>query len=115
MIGLTVVGKPAATVMTSSPGLRRRSPSLGDVSALMASRLADEPELTSEALRTPTKRASLRWKSSAKRPVVNQLSRAESTTELMSAASITLPETGTDDRPGLNSFAGKASATYSAV
>ena len=33
MIGLTVVGKPAATVITSSPGRSRRSPSLGEVSA----------------------------------------------------------------------------------
>ena len=77
-----MVGKPAATVMTSSPGLSRRSPSLGEVSALTASRLAEEPELTSEAQRTPTKRASFRSNSSAKRPVVNQASRAESTTEL---------------------------------
>jgi hypothetical protein len=58
MIGLTVVGKPAATVMTSSPGLSWRSPSLGEQRALSATRLAEEPELTSEAERTPTKRAS---------------------------------------------------------
>ena len=32
MIGLTVVGKPAATVITSSPGLMRRSLSFGQVS-----------------------------------------------------------------------------------
>ena len=31
MIGLTVVGNPAATVMTSSPGLRARSFSCGEV------------------------------------------------------------------------------------
>ncbi len=31
IIGLTVVGKPAATVITSSPGLIALSPSLGDV------------------------------------------------------------------------------------
>ena len=49
MIGLTVVGKPAATVMTSSPGRSRRSPSSGDVSALRATRFAEEPELTSIA------------------------------------------------------------------
>ena len=53
MIGLTVVGKPAATVMTSSPGLSRRSPSFGEVRAVRASRLADEPELTSVAVRIP--------------------------------------------------------------
>ena len=42
-IGLTVVGKPAATVITSSPGCSRRSPSFGEVSAETASRFADEP------------------------------------------------------------------------
>src|SRR5580692_3351993 len=114
MMGLTVVGKPAATAITSSPGLSRRSPSFGDVSALTASRLADDPELTSDAQRTPTKRASFRSNSSAKRPVVNQQSSAESTTELRSPPSITLPDTGTGDSPGLNSAAGKASAKYSA-
>ncbi len=53
-IGLTVVGKPAATVITSSPGCSRRSPSFGEVSAETASRFADEPELHSSACRTPT-------------------------------------------------------------
>src|ERR1017187_10845050 len=96
MIGLTVVGNPAATVMTSSPGLSLRSPSLGEVRALIATRLADDPEFTREAERTPTKRASLRSKSSANRPVVNQQSKAESTTALRSPASMTLPETGTE-------------------
>ena len=48
MIGLTVVGNPAATVMTSSPG----EPPLAElaaVSAVRATRLADDPELTSRA------------------------------------------------------------------
>src|SRR5947207_430688 len=103
MMGLTVVGKPAATVMTSSPGKRRRLPSLGEVRALTARRLAEEPELTSEAQRTPRNRASLRSKSSAKRPVVNQASRAESTTALTSAPLITFPETGTGEMPGKKS------------
>ncbi len=53
MIGLTVVGNPAATVMTSSPGFNRRFPSRGEVRALTASRLADEPELTRRACWTP--------------------------------------------------------------
>jgi len=44
--------KPAATVITSSPGLRRRSASLLEVSALIAKRLAEEPEFTREAHRT---------------------------------------------------------------
>ena len=38
MIGATVVGNPAATVMTSSPGQIRFSPSFGDVSAMKAKR-----------------------------------------------------------------------------
>ena len=44
-IGLTVVGKPQATVITSSPGLIALSPSSGEVSAVMASRLAELPLL----------------------------------------------------------------------
>ena len=47
--GLTVVGKPAATVITSSPGRSRRSPSFGEVRADSARRLAEEPELHSRA------------------------------------------------------------------
>ena len=76
----------------------------------LVARLAEEPEFTSEAHRTPTKRASFRSKSSAKRPVVNQQSSAESTTAPKSFPSMTLPETGTGVMPGLNSVAGKASA-----
>ncbi|MNT93205.1 hypothetical protein D3C72_2346180 [compost metagenome] len=45
-IGFTVVGKPAATPITSSPGLIARSPSLGDVRVENATRLAEEPEFT---------------------------------------------------------------------
>src|SRR6202044_3436018 len=100
MIGFTVVGKPAATVMTSSPGFSRRSPSLGDVRAVNATRLAEEPELTREQLLTPIKRASFFSNAFAKRPVVNQQSRAESTTERKSVPSMTFPDTGTGDLPG---------------
>ena len=45
-MGATVLGNPAATVITSSPGFSLRSPSLGDVSAVSATRLADDPEFT---------------------------------------------------------------------
>src|SRR5580704_2514792 len=107
-----VVGKPAATVMTSSPGTRRRSPSLGDVSAEMASRFADEPELVSEHSRTPSQRAKSRSKRSAKRPAVSQKSSAESTSMRISEASKTLPETGTDDSPGTKGRAANFSAQY---
>src|SRR6266446_320908 len=49
MIGLTVVGNPAATVMTSSPIESLRSPSDGEVRHERAARLAEDPELTSAA------------------------------------------------------------------
>ena len=52
-MGAIVVGKPAATVITSSPRRIRRSPSRGDVSVMKASRLALEPEFTSSAKRVP--------------------------------------------------------------
>ena len=71
--------------------------------------------MTSDADRTPTNRASLRSNSLAKRPVVNQPSRAESTTEQRSSGPMTLPETGTGEVPGTNSRRVKASAWYSAV
>src|SRR6516162_48990 len=100
MIGLIVVGKPAATVITSSPGFSLRSPSFGEVRALTATRLADEPELTREAERTPTKRASFLSNSLANRPVVNHASRAESTTDPRSLPSMTFPDTGTGVIPG---------------
>ncbi len=86
--------------MTSSPGIRRRSPSLGEVSAESASRLADDPELMSTHSRTPIQRANSRSNCSAKRPVVSQKSSDESTSDCISAASKTLPETGTLDSPG---------------
>src|ERR1700722_5568947 len=111
-MGLTVVGKPAATVITSSPGLSRRSPSFGDVRALRAIRLAEEPELTSDADRTPTNRARFPSKVSPNRPVVNHASRAESTTALTSEASITLPDTGIGETPAIKSRGGDDSAQY---
>src|ERR1700753_2993417 len=114
-MGLTVVGKPAATVMTSSPGLSRRSPNFLEVNALKATRFAEDPEFTSEAERTPTKLASLRSKSFAQRPVVNHPSSTESTTEHMSAASMHLPHTGTGETPGMNSRGANCSAWKLAV
>ena len=48
IIGETVVGKPAATVITSSPGRICRSFRSGDVSVINASRFAEEPEFTRE-------------------------------------------------------------------
>src|SRR5882757_7444500 len=104
MMGLRVVGKPAATVMTSSPGLIWRSPSRGEVRQEKAQRLAEEPELTSEAPRTPKKRANCRSNCVAKRPVVSQQSNEASMRLRRSEASSTLPETGTGDVPGSKDF-----------
>ena len=52
-MGATVVGKPAATVMTSSPRRMRRSPRRGEVKAENASKLAEEPAFTREQYGTP--------------------------------------------------------------
>jgi len=46
IIGLTVVGKLAATVITSSPFLIALSFNLGDVRVENATKFAEEPELT---------------------------------------------------------------------
>jgi len=58
-MGLTVVGKPAATPMTSSPFFIALSPSLGDVNVLNATKFAEEPELTVMTCLTPINSASL--------------------------------------------------------
>src|ERR1700749_3850252 len=100
MMGLTLVENPAATVITSSPGWIWRSPRRGEVRQEKAQRLAEEPELTSEAPRTPKKRANWRSNCVAKRPVVSQQSSEASIRLRRSEASSTLPETGTGDAPG---------------
>src|SRR5271170_7941326 len=105
-MGFTVVGNPAATVITSSPGLNWRSPRLGDVRQDKATRLAEDPELTRAADRTPTNFASWRSNSRAKRPDVSQQSRDASTRLCRSSPSRTLPETGTEEAPGENSAGG---------
>ena len=84
-IGLTVVGKPAATPITSSPGLMARSPSLGLVSVEKATRLADEPELTVIRYFTPRNCARRCSNMVLKRPVVNQPSSEASTISLQLA------------------------------
>jgi hypothetical protein len=106
-MGFTVVGKPAATVMTSSPGLSCRSPSVGEVSTETATRFAEEPEFTSRASRTPTNFANLNSNRSANRPAVSQKSSPDSTMANMSLSSKTRPETGTGDSPGVNVSSGK--------
>ena len=108
MIGLTVVGKPAATVMTSSPGFSRRSPSFGEVRHDRATRLADDPELTSSAWRTPNRAANSRSNWSANRPVVSQKSSDESTrwTQLLGVED-PAGARGPATRPGTNALGGE--------
>ena len=101
-IGLTVVGKPAATPITSSPGLIARSPNLGEVKVLKATKLADEPEFTVIRCFMPIKAASFSSNSALKRPVVNQPSNEASTMSLSSSAPSCLPDGGTTDSPGVN-------------
>ena len=52
MIGLTVVGKPAATPITSSLFIAL-SPSFGDVKVLKATKFAEDPEFTDKQCLTP--------------------------------------------------------------
>ena len=99
---MTVVGNPAATEMTSSPGCSARSPSCGEVSAENASRFADEPELVVMQYFTPRNCASRFSNASLKRPVVSQPSSEASTMRCSSGAPITLPDAGTVVSPGTN-------------
>ncbi len=91
MIGATVVGKAAATVMTSSPFFIFLSPSFEDVRAMNARRFAEEPELVREQCFTPRKSANSFSNLSAYLPVVSQKSRDESTRAAISLSSKTLP------------------------
>ncbi len=101
-IGFTVVGKPAATPMTSSPGLTARSPRRSEVSVENATRFADDPELTVIKYLTPRNAARRSSNIALKRPVVSQPSRLASTISWSSLAPITLPDTGTVLSPGTN-------------
>ena len=92
--GFTVVGKPVAQVITSSPGSSRSSFRSSEVSALAATRFAEEPEFTVRQCLTPITLASRASNSRLKRPVVSQKSNAESTREPISSPSNTFPETG---------------------
>ena len=91
-IGATVVGKPAATVITSSPGRSRRSAgSWWEVSAEMATRLAEEPEFTSRLWRTPIKAASSSPSPRPLLPRVSQKSRVVPTAASTSSSVNTRP------------------------
>src|SRR5690348_5316470 len=115
MIGFTVVGKPAATVITSSPGESRLSPSVGEVRAETASRFAEEPELTSIAWRWPVTFARRFSNSAASGPAVSQKSRLVRTSSTTSSGPKTRPETGTDGSAGSNTRGAWRSAAYAAT
>ena len=80
--------------MTSSPGLSCFSPNLGEVKALNATKLAEDPELTNKQCFTPIHWAKRSSNSAAYLPVVNQKSREESTNLTNSCSSNTLPDAG---------------------
>ena len=109
-IGLTVVGNDVATVITSSPGRSARLPSLGDVSALSATRLALDPELTSTQCRRPHQRANERSNCCANRPEVSQKSSDASMRWRMSSASNTRPAQSTGVSPATNGFGSNAAS-----
>jgi hypothetical protein len=98
------VGNPAATLITSSPGLIARSLSLGEVNAEKARRFAEEPELVVIKNFTPKKSRNFFSKASLKRPVVSHQSREASTMLFNSAASKTLPDGGMTVSPGLKAW-----------
>jgi len=77
-VGAIVVGNPAATPITSSPGRRRFSPHSGEVNAVSARRLAEEPLLHSITSRAPRKPARSCATACVNRPSVHQPSSAAS-------------------------------------
>src|SRR5258707_5321864 len=99
--------------MTSSPAASLRSPSDEEVRHERAARLAEEPELTSEAQRTPMKAAIARSNWAAKRPVVSHPSSDASTSDSISVLAKTLPDTGTLVWPGTNTCGANAVSKYS--
>src|ERR1051325_1980075 len=103
-MGLTVVGKEAATVMISSPGLNLFSSRRGEGKAVTASKFVDDPELVKTACDTPTRWASFLSNTSAKRPVVSQKSNTASLNWIISFSSNTRPETGTAVTPGMKGW-----------
>ena len=92
--GLTVVGNPAAVVITSSPFFKRFFPSFGDIRAEIARRFALEPEFTVETYFTPRYFENSFSNSSLKRPDVSHISRVASIILSSSSTPRTLPEAG---------------------
>ena len=75
IIGATVVGKPAATVMTSSPFFNLASPNFHEVNVVNASKFAADPETVNFASLRPKVFASFVSNSSPYLPVVSHISR----------------------------------------
>ncbi len=67
-------GNPAAAVITSLPGLMRRSPRLREVNAENATRFAADPEHVSRPNFVPARAASFCSKESQNRPAVSHMS-----------------------------------------
>src|SRR5690606_1169614 len=103
-MGFTVVGKPAATPITSSPFFIALSPSFGDVNALKATKLAEDPEFTEIQYFTFRHSANFFSNLALKWPVVNQPSNEASTIFCISSLPSTLPAGGITVSPGTNSF-----------
>ena len=90
-IGATVVGKPAATVITSSPFFMRRSFRSGEISAKNASKFALLPLFTKNAHFTPSILANSFSNFLEYVPYVSQKSSELSTKFTISCSSKTLP------------------------
>ena len=98
------MGKPAATVITSSPSLILFLPKDSDVSAEKANRFAAEPDTVEEANLVPNFFGNFFSNSSAYLPEVSQRSRLESTKLFKSFLSRTLLEAATKVSLGINFF-----------
>ena len=102
-MGATVVGNPAAQVITSSPGcILRLLGILWLVKAEKAKRLADEPELTATECFTPSVEASSFSNAAPSGPSVSQKSSVVLTAAATSSSSKTLPAYGTTVFPATN-------------
>ena len=98
-----MVGKPAATVITSSPLLILFLPSSGDVRVMNAIKFADEPELTKLQNLMPKYFAKSASNCFVYLPDVNQNSKLLSTKFTISSLSYTLEAYGILS-PSLNFF-----------
>ena len=99
-----MVGKPAATVIISSPSFILFSPKYSDVSAENANKFAAEPETVDDAKLVPNFFGNFFSNSSAYLPAVSQRSRLESTRLFKSFLSRTLLDAAINVSLGMNFF-----------